>query len=38
MNVDLPFQTQPYAFWLTVGISAVFIGIAAIIFYRRDWF
>jgi magnesium transporter len=38
MNVDLPFQTQPYAFWLTVGISAVFIGIAAMIFYRRDWF
>ena len=38
MNVDLPFQTHPLAFWLTVGISTVFIGIAAMIFYRRDWF
>jgi len=38
MNVDLPFQTHPFAFWLTVGISLLFIGIAAMIFYRRDWF
>jgi magnesium transporter len=38
MNVDLPFQTLPFAFWLTVGISLLFIGIAAMIFYRRDWF
>ena len=38
MNVDLPFQTHPFAFWLTVGISLLFIGIAATIFYRRDWF
>ena len=38
MNVDLPFQTHPVAFWLTVGISLLFIGIAAMIFYRRDWF
>ncbi|HSK89157.1 MAG TPA: magnesium transporter CorA family protein [Anaerolineales bacterium] len=38
MNMDLPFQTHPFAFWLTVGISAVLIGIAALIFYRRDWF
>jgi magnesium transporter len=38
MNVDLPFQTLPFAFWLTVGISAALIGLAAMIFYRRDWF
>lgn len=38
MNVDLPFQTHPQAFWLTVGISVVLIGLAAMIFYRRDWF
>ncbi|HUF00294.1 MAG TPA: magnesium transporter CorA family protein [Anaerolineales bacterium] len=38
MNVDLPFQTHPLAFWLTVGISAVFISIAAMIFNKRDWF
>lgn len=38
MNVDLPFQDLPGAFWLTVGISTLLIGIAALIFYRRDWF
>lgn len=38
MNVDLPFQTHAQAFWLTVGISVVLIGLAAMIFYRRDWF
>lgn len=38
MNVDLPFQTHPQAFWLTLGISVVLIGLAAMIFYRRDWF
>jgi magnesium transporter len=38
MNVDLPFQTHPQAFGLTVGISVVLIGLAAMIFYRRDWF
>lgn len=38
MNVDLPFQTHPLAFWLTVGISTGLISIAAMIFYKRDWF
>lgn len=38
MNVDLPFQTHAQAFWLTLGISVVLIGLAAMIFYRRDWF
>lgn len=38
MNVDLPFQYHPLAFWLTVGISAALIGLVAMIFYRRDWF
>ena len=38
MNVDLPFQEIPWAFWLTVGISVTFVGIAALIFYKRDWF
>lgn len=38
MNVDLPFQTYPWAFWFTVGFSAALIGLAAFIFYRRDWF
>ena len=38
MNVDLPFQAHPLAFWFTVGIAAAFIGLAVLIFYRRDWF
>ncbi len=38
MNVDLPFQTQSWAFWFTVGISATFISLAVFIFYKRDWF
>ncbi|HSL31218.1 MAG TPA: magnesium transporter CorA family protein [Anaerolineales bacterium] len=38
MNVDLPFQTQSWAFWFTVATSATFISLAVFIFYRRDWF
>ena len=38
MNVNLPFQTHPLAFWLTVGISAALISLAVLIFYKRDWF
>ena len=38
MNVDLPFQAHPFAFWFTVGISVVFISFAVTIFYKRDWF
>lgn len=38
MNVNLPFQTHPWAFWFTVGIATGFIVLAALIFYKRDWF
>ncbi len=38
MNVNLPFQSHPLAFWFTVGLSATFIGLAVLIFARRDWF
>jgi magnesium transporter len=38
MNVDLPFQTHPLAFWFTVGISVTLISLAVFIFYKRDWF
>jgi magnesium transporter len=38
MNVDLPFQSHPFAFWFTVGISAALISLAVLIFYKRDWF
>lgn len=38
MNVGLPFQTHPLAFWITVGISGALISLAVLIFYKRDWF
>ena len=38
MNVDLPFQAHPLAFWITLGISIGLISVAVLIFYRRDWF
>lgn len=38
MNVSLPFQNHPLAFWFTVGIALAFISLAVFIFSRRDWF
>jgi magnesium transporter len=38
MNVHLPFQNEPYAFLLTIGISFIFSISAAVVFVRRDWF
>ena len=39
MNVPLPFaNTNGWAFPAIVGISIGLVGVAAIIFHRRDWF
>ncbi|MBA4379146.1 MAG: magnesium transporter [Anaerolinea sp.] len=38
MNVNLPFQSHPLAFFITLGISATLVGIAIYIFAKRDWF
>jgi magnesium transporter len=38
MNVDLPFQHEPFAFLLTLGISFAISISAAYIFVKRDWF
>lgn len=38
MNVALPFQDHPYAFWITMAISLALSASAAIVFWRRDWF
>lgn len=38
MNVDLPFQNHPLAFWFTFGLSLFLIGSAVFIFAKRDWF
>jgi magnesium transporter len=38
MNMDLPMVHEWWAFGAVVGISVGLVGVAAIIFYRRDWF
>lgn len=38
MNVRLPGEEHPQAFLIVFAISIVLSGIAAYIFYRRDWF
>jgi len=38
MNVDLPFQHSQYAFWITMGITAVLSVIGIGIFWRKEFF
>lgn len=38
MNTPIPFQTNKLGFWIVVGISAVFSGIAAWFMYRKKMF
>ncbi|MCA9703791.1 MAG: magnesium transporter CorA family protein, partial [Methanolinea sp.] len=38
MNVDLPFQHSPFAFWITMGITAVLSIIGIGIFWRKEFF
>ena len=38
MNVTLPGESHPLAFAVVLGISLTITGLAAFIFYRRDWF
>ncbi|GAB4429957.1 MAG: magnesium transporter CorA family protein [Anaerolineales bacterium] len=38
MNVILPGQDHPLAFLTIFGLSIVLSGLAAFIFYKRDWF
>ena len=38
MNLDLPFQHSPYAFWITMGITAVLSVIGIGIFWRKEFF
>jgi magnesium transporter len=37
MNVALPLQDHPAAFWLILGASFVVASIVVVIFWRRDW-
>jgi magnesium transporter len=38
MNVTLPGESHPLAFAIVLGISLSFTGLAAFVFYKRDWF
>ncbi len=38
MNVELPFQHSPYAFWITIGISLMLSVLSALIFLRKKFF
>ena len=38
MNVDLPFQHEPYAFLLVMGITFSICGLVAFILYKKDMF
>jgi len=38
MNVTLPLQNSPYAFYLTLFISFAISVVAVIIFLKKDWF
>lgn len=38
MNVGLPFQEHPLAFWITLGISLLLALVAVFMLRRRDWF
>jgi magnesium transporter len=37
MNVDLPLDHLPYAFWIVMGASAALAVTIVIVFYQRDW-
>jgi len=38
MNVPIPFQEYPYAFWVAIGISFILSGITTIVFWKKKFF
>lgn len=38
MNVPIPYQDKPYAYLMTLGISAIFSGVTAWIFWKKRYF
>ncbi|MBP3041076.1 magnesium transporter CorA family protein [Bacillaceae bacterium Marseille-Q3522] len=38
MNVNLPFQNNPYAFWLAISFAAFLSSITALIFWKKRFF
>jgi magnesium transporter len=37
MNVPVPFENEPYAFWFVVGTMAFMLIVLIVIFRRRGW-
>ena len=37
MNVKIPFQGYPYAFWIIVGLAVVSIAVTVGVWYRKKW-
>ncbi|WP_457560216.1 magnesium transporter CorA family protein [Caminibacter sp.] len=38
MNVKLPFQDSPHAYWIIILISFILSGLGVVIFWKRKWF
>ncbi len=38
MNVALPMQNNPYAFWITIALSVIMMAIATVVFMRKNFF
>ncbi|MEZ0396463.1 MAG: magnesium transporter CorA family protein [Anaerolineales bacterium] len=38
MNVSLPVQEHPHAFFIVLGISMLLVAVAVFVFIKRDWF
>lgn len=38
MNVDLPFQGDPLAYIIIIGLCLAFSGVIIIVFFKRGWF
>jgi magnesium transporter len=38
MNVELPFQHTPHAFFITIGLSFFLSSVGVLIFLKNRWF
>jgi magnesium transporter len=38
MNVDLPLQNSPHAFWISISVACVLSTLTALIFWKKKYF
>jgi magnesium transporter len=38
MNVDLPLQNSPHAFWISIGVASILSTFTALIFWKKKYF